>query len=332
MVNYFFFKGFLLPLKKINSLYKDLFFIKSTQENTEGFDRGVSSSKKEKSKNFLAIGFFEPLEEQMVTWIQRFFNLYGYQEVHDCLLTLKFLKLIRVVKPTAIKNYKLNYDTTSRDTQLENIVDGFFYMMHSITDKIIEDINVDSFLLADLIYTNFVYKIYSGSELEVEEFYEDVNRIIENILSKKRDSKHTGKRVSTEILNLRKKTLRFSKKISMKDNLEIEKKIADTLKGSQDVKRNYLKLRENIQYRYCIFKKKIIDMKINSRNYADIYEEEFNSEESLIANDEEQELLSQGGSFERTGKKIPKSETIKKEQKAHMILDDEQNAESKLIF
>lgn len=260
-----------------------------------------------------------------MNFVQRIFNLYAYQEIHDCLVTLRVIKIIRTFQTISVKNLKLNYNTASRETNLDNIIDTMFYLMHNITESIIDDINMDSKLVADMIYNNFVYKLQSNSDQEeIEEFYDDINRIIDRIISRREDQ-NAIKKVSKDRLSVRKATLTslsFKKEEVSKGLNEfkkLEEKVFQKTTYFLEIRTIYNKLKETLQYKYCIYKMKLIDNKIYQKDAKEYLDISYNS------SDDEASGVESENSNENLIKPIKKSENDKEKEV-------EINHASKLIF
>ena len=276
-IYYYFFNAFLAPLKDINNLYKELLFVKTTNDDFR-INYNLNHIEDDDSSGlFYEIksnpnSFSKYIEKKIEQWIQSIFNLTNYQEIYECILTLKVLKIIRCFTMISTKNIKLNFDLSSREAHIENIVDALFYIMYNISSNIIEDILVDSKLITDLMYNNFIYKINSSTtEEEIEAFYEDVASTIENAIRLKQDPRRVSKEHSMG--------LHFFGHNFM-DNSSLRKSTQQTINlAKKEMKNVYIKLKENLQYRYCVYKMKLTEKKIHGKSSGNFIDIEYNSDD-----------------------------------------------------
>ena len=235
-----FHKGFFAPIMNINSLLRELFF---SHHKNDGIT--VMSSKPYKTN------YDTFLDDKITSCIQSIFKLSEYEDINECFITLKMLSITRKFKASSINNFNLNFKIGDSELHLENMIDAFFFLMYNIPEKILQDVESDAAMISKLIYINFVYKINSNCpKNEIDNIYEDINEIIEFISFSKHNisrNSHSLKRVS-----------------------DIEKSQTREFRMMQDeskLKTIYKKLKENVQYRYCIYKFRGLDSEFEMNQF-----------------------------------------------------------------
>jgi hypothetical protein len=256
LVFYYFLKGFLMPIKIINKLLKHIFFFQSLNKNED-----MASTMDQSSQN---------LDQRIFYFINSIFKLESYEEINECMLTLTKLHGIRKFRSSNFFDLNLNFKLSQEKLIIENMIDAMYFLMYSIPDDIIKNIKSDAEMITRLIEINFIYKLNnSTSKQEVNAFYDDINDIVDivsniNVESRviKRGSLGDLKDFSNEELNEQKKSLVM----------------------------HFKKLKEEVHYRYCIYKMKSIELD-DEKKKNDI-EDYKNSEEPVetINNDKEKPL------------------------------------------
>lgn len=287
LIYYYFFKGFFMPLNQINNIYKELFLRGNSIVPKDDLPSNGSFHTGKKYNNFI--------EKFVTKWISTIFRLNEYQEIHDCLITLKILKIIRSFDDISTKSLKLNYYLGRRETHLENIVDAFLYLMHEISLIYLENPNIDINIVVNLIQGNFIYRINSTDDREeVEVFYEDINIIVDHVLNKKNarrlsnairrsSSLRMSVKSSTELLT-RQGSVSSPKKDSF-FNKNIKRSSIGVHEFEKELKYCFGKLKENLQYKYCIFKMKNLDSKLSNHQFNEDYLDcEYNSDDENFNN------------------------------------------------
>jgi hypothetical protein len=331
LIYYYFFKGFFMPLNEINHTYKDLLL-----RDDDMLPRGNLPS----NGSFNSGKKYSNLIEKFITkWVSAIFRLNEYQEIHDCLITLRILKIIRTFSEVSTKSLKLNYDLGRRETHLENIVDAFLYLMHEISPIYLENPNIDINLVVSIIQNNFIYRINSTDDREeVEVFYEDITCIVDHVLNKKNSRRLSNaiRRSSSLRMSLKSSTNLLTKEeypgSPIKDSQRNMKRSSiSAYEFEKELKSCFSKLKEDLQYKYCIFKMKNLDNKLSNNHFNEDYLDcEYNSDEensnnknwgNYINYDEEYSLLNKNNFTRNRNQETVNQTNYKKKEKLQLEED-----------
>lgn len=252
-------------------------------------------------------------------------DLTEYDEIYDALITLKVLKAIREYKLISPKNVKLN-KIKHREEQMQGIMKALLFLMLKLSDNIVEDIHFDSRLIADLIYHNFMYKIVSeDKDKNVTFFYEYfINLIDKTIENSEKNYKKFKKLEVIKKYYLNKDSIEEKRLQINNDYVDVENFI-NKHSGLKNLKDVYQNLKEDIQYRYCVYKLKSIEKhkvtEIEDKNvcYTSSDEEEKETENKINSSNDNQALSATRRDF-RSIRLRHKTNIVEEEE---LILNDD---------
>jgi hypothetical protein len=270
------FRGFLYPLKEISMQFDDIYF-----SDFKDFDKtdivnhpNDKDTSQYKSKLAHLNNISNVVEDKIVLIIQNFVRLGEYQEIYDCFLTLKIVKIINTYSSFSTKDTGLNFNLSDRDAKIENIVDVLFYLMFNFGDDLVQDVNIDAKLICETFYNNFLYKLnFHIDEEEIDLLFIDIIKIFENLSG-----------IKYSYITRRHGPHRASKRVKHAHTVD-EKSYYEGLE--QENKKIFNELKEKIQFKYTMYKMKHLEYKFhhNEKKSEDIIEKKFDSSIGYVDSD-----------------------------------------------